>query len=177
MDPKFVNRCTFNKSNLLEMVKFNRRWLRILVYVCSAIILLSAAFEFILADDVTQGSLWLALGLFFLVYTLLLPRISAKTMLKRYDTLYHAQIVSELQFFEDRIATSSEQTHAQTTILYPQIKRVIRTKNLYLLQLSAQLVLLVDRAGFVSGSGEAFEPFIRQKATSARFVFPRRTRG
>lgn len=177
MEPKFVNRCAFSKENLLEMTKYTRRSTRLIVYVSACVLILSSLASFFLAHDVTQGLLWLGLGAFFFAYTLLLPHLSVKTMLKRYDALYHAEIVSELQFFEGSIITSSEQTHAQTNILYPQIKWVIRTKRLYLLQLSAQLVLLVDRAGFVTGSSEDFEPFIRGKATSAKFLLHRRTRG
>lgn len=176
MEPKFVNRCTFSKVNLLEMTKYTRRKTRTIVYMSAALLILSGLFDLIWVQEVTQGLLWLGLGVFFLVYTLLLPHLSVKAMLKRYDALYHTEIVSELQFFEDNITTSSEQTHAHTNILYPQIKWVIRTKHLYLLQLSAQLVLLVDRAGFVTGSGEDFEPFIREKSTSAKFLFHRRTR-
>ena len=176
MDPIFVNRCAFDKRNLLEMTKYTRRTMRTVVYLSATLLILSGLFDLIWLGGVSKGLLWLGLGLLFLVYTLLLPHLSVRTMLKRYDALYHTEIVSELQFFKDNITTRSEQTNAQTNVLYPQIKWVIRTKHLYLLQMSAQLVLLVDKEGFTTGSCEDFEIFIRDRAASAKFLFPRRTR-
>lgn len=176
MDPIFVNRCTFNKKNLTEMIKNTRGGLRALVYVCGAILLLITLVEYFVLYDFSMAFFSLFLGLFFIVYTALLPRLSARITLKRYQVLYHAEVVNELRFYEDAIATHSEQTHAETSVAYSQIKRVIRTKNLYLLQLGAQLVLLVDKVGFEHGDCAGFEQFIKEKATSARFVFPRRTR-
>ena len=176
MDPIFVNRCAFNKRNLLEMTKYTRRTMRTVVYLSATLLILSGLFDLIWLNEVTQGLLWLALGIIFLAYTLLLPHVSVNAMLKRYDALYHTEIASELQFFKENITTRSEQTNAQTNVLYPQIKWVIRTKHLYLLQMSAQLVLLVDKEGFTTGSCEDFEIFIRDRAASAKFLFPRRTR-
>lgn len=176
MDPIFVNRCTFNKKNLMEMTKHTRRGLRVLVYVCGAILLLTALVEYFVPYDFSMAFYSLFLGLFFSVYMAFLPRLSARITLKRNNTLYHAEVVSELRFYADHFASSSEQTHAHTDINYPQIRRVIRTKHLYLLQLDAQLVLLADKAGFADGAScAAFESFLREKATRARFVFPRRT--
>lgn len=176
MEPIFVNRCTFNKKNLTEMIKHTRGGLRALVYVCGAVLLLVALVEYFILYDFSMAFFSFFLGLFFTVYMALLPRLSARITLKRYQVLYHTEVISELRFFEDTIATYSEQTRAETSINYTQIKRVIRTKNLYLLQLGAQLVLLVDKVGFERGDCDGFEQFIKGKATSARFVFPRRTR-
>jgi hypothetical protein len=94
--------------------------------------------------------------------------------LKRYQVLYHAEVVSELQFFEDHVLMQSEQSKEHIELQYAQIKKVIRTKNLYLLQLGAQLILLTDKTGFANGAScSAFEGFIRQKASRAKFRFPR----
>ncbi|MEN6596040.1 MAG: YcxB family protein [Clostridiaceae bacterium] len=177
MEPKFVNSCAHNKKNLVEMSKHTRRGARVLVIVCALFLLLIALFEYFVIYDFSMAFFSLFLGAFFFVYIQLLPRISARTTLKRYQVLYHADVVSELQFFEDHILMQSEQTKEHIELQYAQIKKVVRTKNLYLLQLSAQLVLLADKAGFQSGAScLAFEGFLRQKAVRARFIFSRRTR-
>jgi hypothetical protein len=69
MDPIFVNRCAFNKSNLLEMTKYTRRSMRLIVYVSAGVLILSSLASFFLAHDVTQGLLWMA--------SAVLPRIHA----------------------------------------------------------------------------------------------------
>ena len=177
MEPMFINHCAHNKKNLAEMARHTRRGARVIVITCSIILLLIALFEYFVIYDLSTAFFSLFLGAFFFVYVQLLPRISARMTLKRYQVLYHAEVVSELQFFEDHILMQSEQSKEHTELQYEQIKKVIRTKNLYLLQLSAQLVLLADKAGFANGAScQAFEAFLRQKAIRARFAIPRKTR-
>ncbi len=54
---------------------------------------------------------------------------------------------------------------------YVKVTRVLRTKNLYVIRLSAQLVLLVDKNGFTKGDCAGFEALMKQKATKAKFNF------
>lgn len=177
MEPVFINICTLNKKNLADMAKHTRRGARVIVNICSVLLLIVALFEYFVIYDFSMAFFSLFLGAFFYVYIQLLPRISARMTLKRYQVLYHAEIVSELQFFDDHILMQSEQSKEHIELQYEQIKKIIRTNNLYLLQLDAHLVLLADKAGFQNGAScSAFEAFLRQKAIRARFVFPRKTR-
>ena len=177
MEPVFVNFCTLNKKNLADMAKHTRRGARVIVNICSVLLLIIALFEYFVIYDFSTAFFSLFLGAFFFAYIQLLPRISARMTVKRYQVLYHAEIVSELQFFDDHILMQSEQSKEHIELQYEQIKKIIRTKNLYLLQLDAHLVLLADKAGFKNGAScGAFEAFLRQKAIRARFVFPRKTR-
>ena len=177
MEPVFVNFCSLNKKNLADMAKHTRRGARVIVNICAVLLLIVALLEYFVIYDFSMAFFSLFLGAFFFAYVQLLPRISARMTLKRYQVLYHAEVVSELQFFDDHILMQSEQSKEQIDIQYAQMKRVIRTKNLYLLQLGAQLVLLADKAGFQNGAScSAFEAFLREKAIRARFVFPRKTR-
>ena len=176
MEPVFINHCPLNKRNLAEMSKHTRRGARVIVYICSVLLLLVALTEYFVIYDFSTAFFALFLGVFFFAYVQLLPRISARMTLKRYQVLYHAEVVSELQFFDDHILMQSEQSKEHIELQYEQIKRVIRTKTLYLLQLDAHLVLLADKAGFQNGAScITFEAFLRQKAIRARFVFPRKT--
>ena len=177
MEPVFINHCTLNKKNLAEMAKHTRRGARVIVNICSVLLLLVALTEYFVIYDFSTAFFALFLGVFFFAYVQLLPRISARMTLKRYQVLYHAEVVSELQFFEDHVLMQSEQSKEHIELQYAQIKKVIRTKNLYLLQLGAQLILLADKTGFSDGAScSAFEGFIRQKASRSKFRFPRRTR-
>lgn len=85
--------------------------------------------------------------------------------------LYHTEIESELQFFDDSILSLSEQTKTESRLDYTQIKTVLRTKNLYIIRLGAQLVLLVDKYGFTKGGCADFEMLMRQKAVKAKIKF------
>jgi len=177
MEPVFVNFCTLNKKNLADMAKHTRRGARVIVNICSVLLLIIALFEYFVVYDFSMAFFSLFLGAFFFAYIQLLPRISARMTVKRYQVLYHAEIVSELQFFDDHILMQSEQSKEHIELQYEQIKKIIRTKNLYLLQLDAHLVLLADKAGFQNGAScGVFETFLRQKAIRARFAFPRKTR-
>lgn len=177
MEPLFINHCAHNKKNLAEMVKHARRGVRVIVNICAVFLLIIALIEYFVIYDFSTAFFSFFLGLFFFVYVQLLPRIAARMTLKRYKVLFQAEVISELQFFEDHVLMQSEQSKEHIEIQYAQIKRVIRTKNLYLLQLGAQLILLADKTGFANGAScQEFEGFIRQKAARAKFVFPKRTR-
>jgi len=77
----------------------------------------------------------------------------------------------QLLFFENYLQSRNLQTKGKLSINYPQIVRIIRTKNLYLLRLKENLVVMADRSGFVKGSTESFEAFLRQKAPGADWKF------
>lgn len=171
MEALLVNKCAFNKENLTEMVKTTRKASRIVITVCVVVFLLLAAVNYFLLYDVFMTIIMLFCAAFFGVFEALVPGISVKKILKRYDELYHTEIVSELHFFEDSIFSTCPQTKAESTILYPQIKKVLRSKNLYIIRLGAQLVLLVKKDGFTKGGCADFELMMRQKATKAKIKY------
>ena len=171
MEALLVNNCAFSKEHLTDMVKTTRKASRIVIAVCVVVFLLLAAVNYFLLYDVFMAIMMLFCALFFGVFEALVPGISVKKILKRYDELYHTEVVSELHFGEDSIFSTSPQTKSESTILYPQIKRVLRSKNLYIIRLGAQLVLLVDKYGFTKGGCADFELLMKQKATNAKIKY------
>lgn len=171
MEEILVNVCPFNKETLTELVKATRKPSRIVIAVCVVVLIALSAVNYFLLYDVFAAVMTLFFAVFFGVFEALVPRISVKKTLKRYDELYHAEVVSELHFTEDSIFSTSPQTKAESTLLYTQIKKVLRTKNLYIIRLGAQLALLVDKYGFTQGGCADFELLMRQKATKAKIKF------
>lgn len=171
MEPQFENRCRFSKENLLEMTKRIRKPSTIYLLVCSAILFVCSAVLFFYLYDLTRGIAALFLALFFISYALFLPRFSVSRLQKQYRELYHAEIVSDIAFFDDYLFSTCEQTKGETKTDYTQIKRIMRTQHLYLLRLGAHVVYLVDRGGFSKGNAADFEAFIREKAVRARIRF------
>ncbi len=171
MESRFENSCRFSKENLLEMTKRIRKPSTIYLLVCSAVLLVCSAVLFFYLYDLTRGFAALFLALFFIFFSLFQPRLSVSRLLKQYRELYHAEIVSDVAFFDDYLFSTSEQTKGETKTDYTQIKRVMRTQHLYLLRLGAQVVYLVDRDGFTKGNAADFEAFIREKAIRAKIRF------
>jgi hypothetical protein len=171
METRFENRCRFSKENLLEMIWRIRKPATIYLLACSTVLLACSATLFFYLNDLPRGFAALFLALFFILYGLFLPRFSVNRQLKQHRELYHTEIVSDIAFYDDYYFSTSEQTKAETKTDYSQIKRVLRTKHLYLLRLSAQIVYLVDKNGFTKGNAADFESFIREKAVRAKIRF------
>ncbi len=171
MEALLVNRCVFSKENLLEMTKAIRKSSSIALIVCSVILFAVSILNFTVKANVTTGFVMLVLAVFFGVFDLWLPGYTANSMYKRYQMIYHKEISSELQFFDDSILSLGEQAKAESRMSYVKVTRVLRTKNLYVIRLSAQLVLLVDKNGFTKGDCAGFEALMKQKATKAKFNF------
>ncbi len=171
MEALLVNRCVFSKENLLEMTKAIRKSSSIALIVCSVILFAVSILNFTVKANVTTGFVMLVLAVFFGVFDLWLPGYTANSMYKRYQMIYHKEISSELQFFDDSILSLGEQAKAESRMSYVKVTRVLRTKNLYIIRLSAQLVLLVDKNGFTKGDCAGFEALMKQKATKAKFNF------
>lgn len=171
MEALLINKCTFNKANLLEMTKAIRKSASIALIACSVILFAVSVLNFVVKDSVSTGIVMLVLAVFFGVFDLWLPGYTANAMYKRYQMIYHKEIFSELQFFDDSILSLGEQAKAESHMSYAKVTRVIRTKSLYIIRLSAQLVLLVDQNGFSKGDCAGFEALMKQKATKAKFNF------
>lgn len=171
MEALLVNKCAYNKENLTEMVKATRKFATTVLLVCVVIlILLSGVYAFYLYDLLMAG-LTLFFAALFGVYEVLVPTAGVKKVLKRYQELYHTEVESELFFCEDSILNTSPQTKGESTIIYSQIKKVLRTKNLYIIRIGAQLVLIVHKDGFSKGGCADFEVLMRQKATQAKIKY------
>jgi len=88
---------------------------------------------------------------------------------KRTIEVYHEEIIATTSFFDDHIVSIAQPSNAMFTIRYDQIKRVISTKQLYLLVIRFQLYFIINKNGFDKINMVEFEPFLREKAPKAKF--------
>ena len=75
MEALLINKCTFNKANLLEMTKAIRKSASIALIACSVILLAVSVLNFAVKGNVTTGVVMLVLAVFFGGFDLWLPGI------------------------------------------------------------------------------------------------------
>ncbi len=164
----FENRCRYTRAILLEMSNRIRRPARIVMLVCVAVLLACAALYWFYLGDSLMTAVCAALAALFAAYEALVLRLSVRSTLQRYQELYHAPLESRTFFYDDYILNTNEQTKGELRLEYTQLTALLETKHLYLLRLRRQLVVPVDKDGFVGGERSAFERFIREKAVKAK---------
>jgi len=169
MEPLFTNKCTFSKKLYREaMLNYNRRTrlFSIVVIILLLVYFLAACIIYDIWSD-----MWFVLGMFILSSTfyIAVPLISANLTYKRNFELYQQEPSSVIEFFEDRMTSTAYPSNAQITTRYDQIKRVISSRQLYLLVIRYHMFHLIDKNGFDKINMLEFERFIREKAPKAKF--------
>ena len=135
----------------------------LVMFIC----VLNALARLTIHDSVGMGIFFLLCAIFIGI-TIFLPNFTAHRMLKQYHELYHTEYITTTLFFEEYIVDFNEQTSGKTIIEYAQIMKLTQTKGLYLLMMRQNLVLLIDKNGFIKGDIAAFETFIINKAIKAK---------
>ena len=130
MEPVFVNTCTLNKKNLAAIGKaYAPRRARHRQYLLGS----SADHRPVRVFCNLRFFNGLFLAVSWVRSSLSIfssCRASPRGMtVKRYQVLYHAEIVSELQFFDDHILMQSEQSKEHIELQYEQIKRSFEQKT------------------------------------------------
>lgn len=168
METLFENQCIYSKKNLLEMAKKTQKKYLVVINIFAMLICALNAFSrIVIHHSIGMGIFFLlCAGLFSI--TLFLPNITANRMLKQYHELYHSEYHTTTLFFQENMVDFNEQTNGKTMIEYAQIMKVTKTKGLYLLVMRQNLVLLIDKNGFIKGERAAFEAFIKEKAINAK---------
>ncbi|HEX2937395.1 MAG TPA: YcxB family protein [Ruminiclostridium sp.] len=168
MEPLIENKCKHSKANLLEMAKGSRSTVHIIICIAIIIYCIGTAICCILRNCFPGILVSFLLTAFFAFLYLFLPYKNVNKMIKRCYELYHAEVESNLCFFEDYILNVNKQTNGETKTDYNQIIKVSQTKNLYLMNLREQIVILVDKNGFVKGNKDDFKRLIKEKAVHAK---------
>ena len=114
------------------------------------------------------GAVLAILGVFITLYPTFriyfLANKREKILLEMYDTVPENVIM----FYQEKIMTESLTNKAESTVEYSKIKKIKQSKNMYLLILNRDLVLMVNKNNFEKGSCEEFEKFIKEKAINAK---------
>jgi len=169
MDPLFSNKCTYTKEVFREaLFGYNKRKSTVSIVVLSIVILLTI-YQIIFYAGTSDIFLALfLLGLSVLTYVIL-PIFQANLSYKRTIELHHEPITALTVFFDDHFVSTAQPSNATITVKYDQVKRVISTKQLYLLVIRLQLFYIIDKNGFDKINMLEFEKFLREKAPKAKF--------
>jgi hypothetical protein len=133
----------------------------LLIFVVAVqVILSSATFEISLALLVMVASI--------IVY-LVIPLLLANLSYKRSIEIFHEEIVATSEFYGDNFVSTTHPSNATLSVKYDQVKRVISTKQLYLLVIRFQLYYIINKNGFDKINMLEFEKFMREKAPKAKF--------
>ncbi len=142
---------TYTKEELDRFLSFSLRKNNALkvVYVCSAIILASAIYMLCLKDFL-QGSLYLACGIFFAFYGLIMRAIGNKNNSRNVNN------VDNYEFEEDKLtATSFNAQGEQLAVLnvkYCDIYKIMQNGNRTYLFINKVVALILAKENFESES-------------------------
>ena len=170
MEPLFINKCTYTKEAILEAYlgygKRERRVQTLILLICDflAITISFIHFEFQIM------MLLLILNILFFFFVFALPRIIAHRSYKVNLEVLKEPIVGTTEYYDDKFLSIAYPTKAEINIQYAQLKRVISSKNLYLLVIRFQLFFIIDKNGFDKINMVEFERFIKEKAVNAKVM-------
>lgn len=168
MEAIFENECSYSKANLADFqYNMKGRGYRIANLAIPAFALLMSALLFLL-NSAHYAIMVLILAVCSGCISLLLPWIVVRSTLRQHRVLYDGVLDTRACFYDDRIVVHGIQSKAENTFQYGQVKRMRKTKLLYLIAAEGGLFILVDRNGFTKGKAEDFEAFIEQKITRKR---------
>lgn len=169
MDALFINKFKHTKESYIEMnmkySQFTRIFFGILLF--SALFSLSLFGYFVLYDlvyTVAFAILAVGFGIYPTVRIHLLARKREKVLLEMYGVVPENVIM----FYDENVMATSLTNKAEMTLEYTKIKKIIQSKNMYILILSKSVVLMVNKDSFEKGTCKEFEKFITEKAVNAK---------
>jgi len=167
MEPIFKNSYFYTMQNIEEMQKRTIKFSYKIIAVFFAFMLLEGVY-FICSGTASVRtivvSFLLLVGLISILY---LPRSMAKQILRRNLVLYNTQPHIVVDFFGDHLEQQNETSNSLFRFAYEEIVEIKKTKNLYVFCFPKQLVVIVEKQGFVIGRPEDFVLFLKQKCPRA----------
>lgn len=166
MEPKFVNECTQTKEILYELYRSMYSKASSVIYTVFFFISILGGIAFIVwLDDKVLGLYLLIIALLTAFMRFLSPTLYANRVLKKNELISGGKepIKVELSFYETNLKTFFAATNETLDISYDKIKKMIVTKNLYILSFEGRIYIAVSRSGFTVGTAEEFEAFIKGK--------------
>ena len=169
MEPLFTNKCTYTKSTLREsLMNYQKRQRTLIVILIGAVAVISLI-QLVLTGEVPTLTLLLFLIVMYLFAFVFVPIISSNLAYKRNNEIFHEEVVNTFSFFEDHFVSLTTPSNATIDIQYSQLKRVVETKQYYLLVMSQNLFYIIDKNGFDRVNTFEFTKFLREKAPKAKF--------
>lgn len=156
-----VNNLLLCKSNFIEFEKAIRKKsvkvAFIIVITCVAIIYAAAIVSALQKIHIVSGTL-LILITFCLIISIftyvVFPHWLGKIRYKQYCMTHNS--IGRMVFYLDRLGTMVSEETVQT-LFYKDIKRIIQTDNLYIMEFSNKVYAIVRKDGFSEGCLEAVQ--------------------
>ncbi len=137
----------YTKENLDTFLKFalNKNKYFIVIYICSAIIILASIFMFIY-NDIAYGIIYLLLGLFFASYQLIIMQISKKKL------KISIGCRDEFEFLQDKfkvVSYSASNEEISTMIKkYDDIYKTYQNNNFFYIFIDKINAYIIDKSNF-----------------------------
>ncbi len=166
MESKFVNKYAQTKELLCELYSsMSGKAAGVLFTVTLIISMFGGIASIAFLEDKTTGVYLLLIALFIAFVRFVLPTISANQILKKNELISGSKEPAkvELSFYETNLKTFFAATNETLDISYDKIKKLIVTKNLYIISFEGRVFIAVPRTGFTVGTAEEFEAFIKEK--------------
>ncbi len=170
--PVFVNICAHSQRNLTEMQFAARGRIRMLLNTVVSLFAILTGILLLGAGEWALGTVMLLMA-FLLIFTAFIqPILAVKQTIRRYAVMSGADssdgpvgmlVTGRTEFFEDSLTSVNPMVDKALTLRWDQVRRLRKTKHLWLLELDARLYLLIDREGFTVGDPEKFESFVKEK--------------
>lgn len=165
--PLFETHSVWTRDMFLELQKYALRAGQCLITVVGILVLLPCLVLFFLEKDWT-GFFFAAFWIILTGYFFYLPHLLAKRQHSQYQVVYGGDIECEMHFREDAVISRNLQTGGELAVGYEKFRRIVRTKNLYILYMDKKMVYFFRRDDFVTGDAVSFEAFIAEKCPQAK---------
>ena len=164
MEYYFDNSCLLDQKTLAELARRTVNvWLRVACYLLAVLMLALAAAEITLSHFNFTSGLYIGLSLMILMAAYCSPIWAANRGAKRNFTLYRRAPELRTSFGEEKFHIHNMQSGAEHDLDYSMVRRVVETKNLYILLLEGRMAVLAAKDGFLTGTEEDFRKFILSK--------------
>lgn len=163
----FENNCTYTYDYYLQLKrKTMDKGFMTTGYVFLCIVTAVGVFGFIKGWNVL-GLTMTAAALFFLYRLFVTPMRLAAFASRQNRKLHGKDVETVNQFFDDHILAVNKLTGNKTNIKYTEIRKLLQTKNLFIIGMEQGLVLLIDKDGFTEGSCGDFVSFMKERCVNA----------
>ena len=173
MEPEFVNRCVMTRAVLRETERVYllrtgpQSVLNIVMWIAVAAnvaMMIPVYLQSGITIDLYVGLFLLSTMLFFLLLDLcFIPASAAKKLYKWYLLISGGKEAVNVTEFGEQIVVYVEGRPERAVYAYENIRRVVKTKHLYILQLDYKMGIILRKDGFVKGDPAAFLQLARER--------------
>lgn len=163
----FENKCTYTYEFYLQLKRKTME--KSFVNTCYAAMLIVIALGILtIAKGWYTFTIVAVAALLFVLYRLIGTPIRLAAFAARKNREIHGKDVETVNnFYEDHVLAINALTMNKTNIPYEEVKRLLQTKDLFIIGMDKGLVLLLDKNGFEKGSKEEFVNFMKEKCVHA----------